>query len=510
MMIRSLRPNREGWGFGPGLLALLLLAACSDGGPGPVADAAEAFTPPEVGQRDGTTVVTNRSAAERLRIYRQAPETPARLLFMDGRAAAGLRDGGSAWPDTQGGRVLLLDDRGYVSGILQGAPEDGRHLARPAFVVVGADGSVSAVEPDGSALVFLNGLPDHWTESGLPGPVTAGAHGLGVATRTVLEFNMGPVRKRDPLLWLHDGDQPRPVGRVATPPTPFLGHLANAGWATIGDGGTVLYASALRPELHRFDADGDPTWRSSWLPLTPPAVPRLKAVEGQVTPEFEIVQYGVVVGPDGLIYVLAASEPALGRADVLLVFEPTGELLRTGAVEPGAAIFASPSGHVYSLEPSEVLSRTAAPDRVAFVPFDLPSLDGEGVLRLADHRGKVVVINFWASWCGPCRREMPALDAWARGLDPSEVSVIGLNEDVVAGEGRDFLREIGGVGYPNARGGGKLKERYGYRGLPYTVILDRELREVGRVYGFGTSVDPIREAVEAELGRPGPDPTAQG
>jgi thiol-disulfide isomerase/thioredoxin len=509
MVTRSLGPDRGGRGFGSGLLALLFLAACTEGGPGPVADPSAAFTPPEVGQQDGVRVVANRSAPERLRVYRQAPESAVRLLFMEGRAAAALEDGGSAWPDMRGGRVLLLDERGYVSGILQGAPKEGRHLARPAFVVAGADGSVSAVEPDGSTLVFLDGSPQRWTESGLPGPMTSGAPGLGVSTRTVLEFNLGPVRKRDPLLWLHDGDQPRPVGRVTTPSTPFLGHLANAGWATIADDGTVWYAPALRPELYRFDVDGDLVWRSSWLPATPPAAPRLTPVEGQITPEFEIVQYGVASGPDGLIYVLAASEPATGRADLLLVFEATGELLRAGDVDPGAAVFASSSGHVYSLEPSDVLSRTNAPGRVAFEPFDLPSLDGDGALRLDDHRGKVVVINFWASWCGPCRREMPALDAWARGVDASEVSVIGLNEDVVAGEGRDFLHEIGGVAYPNAQGGGKLKERYGYRGLPYTVILDRELREVGRVYGFGTSVDPIREAVEAELGRPLAQPTAQ-
>ncbi|NIQ56232.1 MAG: hypothetical protein GWN71_23515, partial [Gammaproteobacteria bacterium] len=56
-----------------------------------------------------------------------------------------------------------------------------------------------------------------------------------MSTRTVLEFNMAPVRKRDPLLWLHDGEELRPVGQVTPPPTPFLGHLANAGWATVAE-----------------------------------------------------------------------------------------------------------------------------------------------------------------------------------------------------------------------------------------------------------------------------------
>jgi hypothetical protein len=95
---------------------------------------------------------------------------------------------------------------------------------------------------------------------------------------------------------------------------------------------------------------------------------------------------------------------------------------------------------------------------------------------------------------------MPMLDALARELDTARVAVIGLNEDVDASAARWFVSELG-IRYPSARGGGRLQSRYAYRGLPYTVILDREHRVAKAIYGFGASVDPILTAVQAELAR---------
>lgn len=118
---------------------------------------------------------------------------------------------------------------------------------------------------------------------------------------------------------------------------------------------------------------------------------------------------------------------------------------------------------------------------------------------LEDHRGKVVVVNFWASWCGPCRREMPLLDAFARKLDPEQAVIIGLNEDVAPGAGLAFIEELGGIGYESGTGEGRLRRRYNYRGLPYTIVLDRDLRVARSFYGFGSSIDPIIEAVQQEL-----------
>ena len=77
-----------------------------------------------------------------------------------------------------------------------------------------------------------------------------------------------------------------------------------------------------------------------------------------------------------------------------------------------------------------------------------------------------------------------------------------MNEDRDPDAARGFLDDLGGVAYPVAEGGGRLREEYGYRGLPYTVVLDREGRIVEVVYGFGTTIDPIVRAAEAEIGAP--------
>ncbi len=94
---------------------------------------------------------------------------------------------------------------------------------------------------------------------------------------------------------------------------------------------------------------------------------------------------------------------------------------------------------------------------------------------------------------------MPLLDAFSKELEGRGAVVIGLNEDPDADDALSFIEEIGGVSYGHAQGGGRLRSRYNYRGLPYTVVLDRDLRVIRGFYGFGSSIDPIKQAVEREL-----------
>jgi thiol-disulfide isomerase/thioredoxin len=131
-------------------------------------------------------------------------------------------------------------------------------------------------------------------------------------------------------------------------------------------------------------------------------------------------------------------------------------------------------------------------------PFDLERLDG-GRLRLADYRGRLVLLNIWASWCGPCRAEMPALASLARELGDSSVAFITLNEDVELNRAAAFVAEVR-FPYPVGLGGGKLRGRYYGFGLPFTMLVDAEGRAMYRWYGYGgeQQMEAIRRMVEAE------------
>ena len=112
--------------------------------------------------------------------------------------------------------------------------------------------------------------------------------------------------------------------------------------------------------------------------------------------------------------------------------------------------------------------RPAAPDR------SMPTLDGGGQRSLAQLRGKVVVLNFWASWCDPCRAEAPLLERAHRRLSRGgQGTVLGATYQDVADDSRAFVREFG-LTYPNARDvGTKLARSYGTRALPETFVIDR-------------------------------------
>ena len=356
---------------------------------------------------------------------------------------------------------------------------------------------------DGVRLLFLAGrAASPISSSGATQPATA---------RSLLDFHLAPVRSGDPLLCVHDDvtGERAPVGSALRPANVFLGQLVNTGWATRWRDGPVVFASAVRPELVAFDAEGDTMWVSRWQPVAPVDPPTLQAIEGSAVPVFSVlefgavaVEFGVLAGRRRLLYVLAAPRPEIGPDHILVFDEADGRLLRAGRVAQGSAILADAHGRVYVTSEEEGLRRANDPNRAPFPTFDLPTL-GHSTERttLEDHRGKVVVVNFWASWCAPCRREMPLLDSFAQELDPEQAVIVGLNEDVAPRAGLAFIEELGGVSYESGTGGGRLRNRYNYRGLPYTIVLDRDLRMVKSFYGFGSSIDPIKEAVLQELNR---------
>jgi cytochrome c biogenesis protein CcmG, thiol:disulfide interchange protein DsbE len=108
--------------------------------------------------------------------------------------------------------------------------------------------------------------------------------------------------------------------------------------------------------------------------------------------------------------------------------------------------------------------------------LELPRLSGEGEGSLEDYRGQVVVLNFWASWCEPCRAESPLLQRWHERLGERDGTVLGVDVLDVTGDARDFIGEYG-LTYPMLRDGeGDTQEPFGIAYFPETFVIDRQGR----------------------------------
>ena len=127
----------------------------------------------------------------------------------------------------------------------------------------------------------------------------------------------------------------------------------------------------------------------------------------------------------------------------------------------------------------------ATAEREAPLALAGTTLDGEQ-LDLADLRGRVVVLNAWASWCGPCRDETPALVSLSDGSDPADLAVVGLNVTDDPAAAAAFVDEFD-MPYPSIEDpeGDLLATVPGVppSSLPSTVILDRDGRIAARIIG---------------------------
>ena len=116
---------------------------------------------------------------------------------------------------------------------------------------------------------------------------------------------------------------------------------------------------------------------------------------------------------------------------------------------------------------SSDLTGQAAPD------FALKSSSGDN-LRLSEYRGDVVMVNFWATWCGPCRQEMPLLDELYSRYERVGFSLLGVNIDDDSRKAMNMVSELG-VSFPvlfDARK--EVSKLYEVEAMPVTVLIDRE------------------------------------
>jgi thiol-disulfide isomerase/thioredoxin len=135
---------------------------------------------------------------------------------------------------------------------------------------------------------------------------------------------------------------------------------------------------------------------------------------------------------------------------------------------------------------------------------ELQSLE-QGSFRLADFGGKVVVVNLWASWCGPCRREIPDFEEVRRDYSGRGVEFVGLtteNPRTDAGRVKQFLRDVKfgfRLGWADRETAiGLMNGRYT---IPQTYVLDREGRVLLHMRGYGAArgVSMLRDAIDRGL-----------
>jgi cytochrome c biogenesis protein CcmG, thiol:disulfide interchange protein DsbE len=108
----------------------------------------------------------------------------------------------------------------------------------------------------------------------------------------------------------------------------------------------------------------------------------------------------------------------------------------------------------------------AAPDPT------LPRLEGGGEGSLREHRGEWVLVNFWASWCVPCRDEAPALEEFQQQQKGTDFTVLGIDTNDLSGDGRAFARKYG-LSYPQLHDGeAEMADAYGTTGVPENFLVD--------------------------------------
>jgi len=125
----------------------------------------------------------------------------------------------------------------------------------------------------------------------------------------------------------------------------------------------------------------------------------------------------------------------------------------------------------------------AAGKRIDAPTARLPVLGHAGEASLADYKGKVVVLNFWASWCKPCTEELPLLERTHKAISGRNATVLGANYQDVSDSALQFVRRFK-LSYPSLRDrDGEFADRYGSRAFPETFVIDRRGRIVAQRRG---------------------------
>lgn len=302
----------------------------------------------------------------------------------------------------------------------------------------------------------------------------------------------------------------RPLeGLAAIRAAPFLAEVVNAGPIAVDSSGAVYFGPLVRDEIRKYRATGELAWsvtRHLYARETDPVY--LPATGRDVPMRQAFASVALVLGRDGRLYVLSAADSA-AKALRLDVFDPTdGRLVATRPLasrETAIALDARDS--VVTFDADSLLAAATPAGREPFGPaFALPTVAADvttDTMRLADFHGKVTLVNFWASWCDPCRQEFPHMADLYREFDRQDFAIVAISDDVDRGKMLAFARGFAPP-FPLLAGGGRMRAIYHYRGLPYSVLLDRHGRIIERIFGFGGAAEfhQLHAAIAKEIAAP--------
>jgi cytochrome c biogenesis protein CcmG/thiol:disulfide interchange protein DsbE len=427
-------------------------------------------------------------------------EVPSRgrLLWLDGRPTV-PGPGVVAGRDSTG-RVLLVDDDlrireamlpGDIGSVVSAAPAGGGDLW-----VVDGQGGLRRVAEDGAVVANVT------TPYAVPALGGVGDDGLLALARSTegFPFVLDTAPEAPVALVNASGHPVERFGSAVRPEQVLVTDLANAGHV-VRLGNRTVYAPFVRDEVVAFGPQGDTAWtfRRGLTHGTPD--PKFAIRGGRSILDYFPVNLGLGPGPDGRLYVLSTADTTLERARLDVIEPASGRLLATLSVPTVfPTIVVTRRGEVHVMSSTGLLARAMEAARPVVPAFDWPRLDGSRATP-ADLAGRVTVVNVWASWCAPCREEMPALVALWRTLADSGLALLAVNENVRSEDARRWLRE-NDLHPPVVLAGGAARAVLGYPGLPYTLLVDREGRIVRKWIGYlgPGQIAAIGNAARRELG----------
>jgi len=423
------------------------------------------------------------------------PSSGFTLLFFGRSPAASL--GGLSWaPDPEHARLVAFDRRLKVARRIThprlATPYRSPRPRRSQLLVTERTGEGVVIDTAGGGRVVRE-----W-ESPDVASLYAASGGHLVATRSPYYVPQLATPEPDtaPLIRILD-TLGRPTGGLATirrPATPLLDYVVNAGAVAVGSDGAVYFAPLVRDEIRKYTPGARLAWTTKrGLFQSEPDPEFLPANGTELRLRKALVNIALALGPtppalDERLYVLGSDDSAATRLRLDVLDPATGAILATrhlGPHETAVALDASGALAAFDADSLIASAAEAAPaTRELFgPPFALPDLAGDTV-TLARFRGKVTLVNFWASWCDPCREEFPHMAELYRDFDRKDFEIAGVSDDVDKGQMLAFVRRYRPP-FPILVGGGRMKEVYHYRGLPYSVLLDRRGRLIERIFGFG-------------------------